>query len=54
MRKETPYYYNPLKAKVIGKYVCPVCGGSGRRNDEKTRVIRKCVLCKDGIIFIKP
>lgn len=28
------------------KLVCPVCKGKGKRKDDKTDLLRMCVLCK--------
>ncbi len=40
--------------KPSEKIVCPVCGGPGKRLDEKTRKERPCVACKgEGVIKLK-
>ena len=32
---------------------CPVCGGSGKRIDQKTHMERKCVACDNGLIKVR-
>jgi len=37
---------NKTSAKRKQEKFCPVCYGTGKRKDKKTKKIRPCVMCK--------